>query len=142
MFLLFITSIHRVEWPWLGSDAIFYIFRFLVMNEMVFIIKYVMYAFENESTLCSCLNVKELRAQNRHNIWSLSDSNGTQTHNHLVHKQTLCELLSVWCIWLYVIIMSQTLFRVNLHSESFQNESTLNLLLPECQGTPCSKQVQ
>ena len=38
------------------------------MNEMVFIIKYVMYAFENESTLCSCLNAKELRAQNRHNI--------------------------------------------------------------------------
>ena len=28
----------------------------------------------------------------------------------------LCsEYLSVWCIWLYVIIMSRTSFRVNLH---------------------------
>ena len=42
-----------------------------------------------------------------------------------------CEYLSVrWCIWLYVISMSRTRFRVNLHS------------LPECQGTPCSKQTR
>ena len=27
-----------------------------------------------------------------------------------------CEYLSVWCIWLYVIIVSHTSFRVNLHS--------------------------
>ena len=28
----------------------------------------------------------------------------------------LCyEYLSVWCIWLYVIIMSRTCFRMNLH---------------------------
>ena len=26
-----------------------------------------------------------------------------------------CEYISVWCIWLYVIIMSHTHFRVNLH---------------------------
>ena len=34
--------------------------------------------------------------------------------------------------WLYVIIMSRTRFRVNLHT----------LKLPECQGNPCSKQTQ
>ena len=33
----------------------------------------VTYAFQSESTLYSCLNVKELNAQNRRDIWSLSD---------------------------------------------------------------------
>ena len=77
---------------------------------------HVMYAFQSESTLYSWLNVKELLARSRHKIWSLSDSNWTWTHNHLVCKQTLnhltklgqmielcCEYLSVWCIWLYVL---------------------------------------
>ena len=36
---------------------------------------HVTYAFQNESTLYSCLNVKELR-----------------THNHLVHQQILKHL--------------------------------------------------
>ena len=36
---------------------------------------HVTYVFQSESTLYSCLNVKELLAQNRHEIWSLSDSN-------------------------------------------------------------------
>ena len=54
--------------------------------------------------------------QNRCNIWSLSDCNGTPTHNHLVRKRTIdhlatlakwlielcCEYLPVRCIWLYV----------------------------------------
>ena len=39
-----------------------------------------------------CLNVKELLAWSRRYIWSLSDSNGIQTHNHLVRKQTLNHL--------------------------------------------------
>ena len=29
--------------------------------------------FQSESTLCSCLNVKELIAWSRHKLWSLSD---------------------------------------------------------------------
>ena len=41
-----------------------------------------------ESTLYSCLNVKELLAQNGRDIWNLSDYNGTRTHNHLVRKRT------------------------------------------------------
>ena len=40
-----------------------------------------------------------------------------------------CDFLSVRCIWLYVIIMSLTGFRVNPHS------------LPQCLGTLCWKQV-
>ena len=66
--------------------------------------------------------------QNRRDIWSLSDSNGIRTHNHLVCKRTLnhlakpvkwlscVEYLSVWCIWLNVMIMSHTRFRLNPQS--------------------------
>ena len=72
---------------------------------------YVTYAFQSESTPCICLNVKELLARNKAKIWSLSDSNWTRTHNHLVRKRTFshlaktcqmiqlcCGYLSVWCI--------------------------------------------
>ena len=48
--------------------------------------------FRVESTLCGCLNVKELLAQSRQEIWTLSNCNWTQNHNHLVHKQTLNHL--------------------------------------------------
>ena len=50
---------------------------------------HVTYAFQSESTLYSCLNVKELLARNRREIGSLSDCNGTRTHNHLIRKRTL-----------------------------------------------------
>ena len=53
---------------------------------------HVTYAFQGESILYSCLIVKELRAQNRSNIWGLSGSNGTRTHNDLVRKRTLNHL--------------------------------------------------
>ena len=79
---------------------------------------HVTYAFQSESTFYSCLNVEELLARNRCDIWSLSNSNGIWTHNHLVQKRALknLEKLAKWlscvmstylCIWLYVIIMSQ-----------------------------------
>ena len=48
--------------------------------------------FQSESTLFSCLNVKELLAQSRRDIWSLSGNNGTRTHNHLVCKATLHQI--------------------------------------------------
>ena len=41
---------------------------------------HVAYAFQSESTIYSCLNVKELLTQNKCNIGNLSDCNGTQTH--------------------------------------------------------------
>ena len=40
----------------------------------------------------SCLSVKEFLAQSRCDIWSLTECNGNQTHNHLVHKRTLSHL--------------------------------------------------
>ena len=77
------------------------------------------------STLYSCLNIKELLAQNRHDIWSKNDCNGTQPHSLWKNVQPFsqtgqmielwCEYVSVRCIWLYVIMMSRTHFRVYPH---------------------------
>ena len=50
---------------------------------------HVTYSFQSGSALCSCLNVKELLARDRRDILSLSDCNGTGTHNHFVHKRRL-----------------------------------------------------
>ena len=49
---------------------------------------YVAYPFQSESTLYSYLSVKEFLAWNRRDIWSLSDSNGIRTHNHLVNEHS------------------------------------------------------
>ena len=53
---------------------------------------HVTYVFQSESTLYSCLNVKELLAGNRRDIWNLSGCNGTRTHKHLVRKRILNHL--------------------------------------------------
>ena len=56
------------------------------------------YAFQSESRLYSCLNVKELLDRNRCEIWILRDCNWTRTQNHLVRKRTLNHLakLTKW----------------------------------------------
>ena len=65
---------------------------------------HVAYAFQRESALYSCLNVKELLDRNRRDISSLSDSNGIQTHDRLVRKRTLNHLAKLGLIakWLSV----------------------------------------
>ena len=50
---------------------------------------HVTYAFQSESILYSCLNVKELPAQDRCEIWSLSDCNRTRMHNHIDEHSTI-----------------------------------------------------
>ena len=78
-------------------------------------------------TLYSSLNVKELLAWNRRNIWSLSNSNRIQSLNHLAHKRTpnlCCEYLSIWCIWLYVIWLY-----VCHVMYGFQSESTVQSIV-------------
>ena len=45
---------------------------------------HITYPFYSESTLCSCLNVKELLAWKRCDIWSVRDCNKIQTSNHLI----------------------------------------------------------
>ena len=57
---------------------------------------HITYSFQSKSTLDICLNVKKLLTWNRHDIWSLSDCNGTRTRNHLVRKRTLNHLAKPW----------------------------------------------
>ena len=64
---------------------------------------HVTYAFQSYSALYSCLNVKDLLARNRCDIWSLSDSNGIQTHNHLFSKRTLNHLAQL-AKWLSYVV--------------------------------------
>ena len=66
--------------------------KYITYNGMTVCFYHVTYAFQTESTLYSCLNVRELLAQNRPEIWSLSDCNWTRTYNHLVRKRTLYHL--------------------------------------------------
>ena len=61
------------------------------------------YVSQSKSRLRSCLEVKELLAQNRRDIWSLCDINGIRTHNHLVRKQTLNHLAKL-AKWLSCVV--------------------------------------
>ena len=79
----------------------------------------VMYVFQSESTFYSCLNVKELLARNRCEIWSLHDCNRAWTHNHLVRKGTLSQLAKLASLakWLSVLLWPKWLWvRVPLQS--------------------------
>ena len=79
----------------------------------------VTYAFQSESTLYSCLNVKELLARSRREIWSLSDCNWSRTNNNLIHKRKLNHLVNwsnlakwlsvrLWTKWLWVRVQLQS----------------------------------
>ena len=50
---------------------------------------HVTYEFQSVSTLYGLPECQWLLVWSRHHIWSSSDSNKIQTHNHLVCKQTL-----------------------------------------------------
>ena len=102
---------------------------------------HVTYEFQSESTPCSLPECQGTPYLKQVPIWSLSDSNVIWTHNHLVCNQTLNHLarLARWlgCVvstYLYgafdCFLLPCMSSRVNLHSS-----------LPECQGTPCLKQV-
>ena len=94
--------------------------RFKVQNRIVCSYR-VTYAFQSESTLYICLNVKELLAQSRREIWSLSDCNWTRTHNQLVRKRTLNHLaklaknfLNDWAV-VWVLICTVHLIVCSYH---------------------------
>ena len=50
---------------------------------------------QSKSTLCNCLNVRELFARNRCYIWNLNECNVTRIHKHLVREPTLNHLPSL-----------------------------------------------
>ena len=72
---------------------------------------------------------QELLAQNRHDIWSLSDSNEIWTYNHLVHKQTLYHLTKlvktkfVYCKWYWFKWCSSRSSDANIIFEKLQFSS-------------------
>ena len=86
------------------------------------------HAFQSESTLYNCLNVKELVDQIRRHIWCLSDNNRIRTHNHLVHKQTLNHLAKLTSLakWLSVHLRTKWLWvRIRLGSLIFSTFSAV-----------------
>ena len=97
---------------------------------------HVTYALQSESTLYSCLKVKEILARSRHEIWSLSDCNWTWTHNQLVHKRTLNHLAKLAKSYLYGAFDCMI---VSCHVRVL--ESIHTLYLSGGQGTLCSKQA-
>ena len=104
---------------------------------------HVTYEFESESTLYSCLNIKELLARSRRHIWSLSECNGTRTHNHLVRKRILNHLAKL-AKWLSSVVSTylygafDCMF-LSCHLRVWEWIRTLQM--PECQETPCSKKA-
>ena len=89
---------------------------------------HVTYAFQSESKLNSCVHVKELLAQNRCNIWSLSDWNGIWIPNHLVineHSIILPNWPNDWVV-LLILICTIHLIACSHHTMlAFQCASTL-----------------
>ena len=92
------------------------------------------YAFQSESKFYSCMNVKELLARNRRNIWSLSDSNGIRTHSHLVRKYTLNHLAKLASLakWLSVRLRTKWLW-VRIPLLPLRNMTIQMRLLQGCQ---------
>ena len=64
---------------------------------------HIRYAFQSESTLYSCLNVKELLAQSRLKIWTLIDCNWTVkcTVQISTHNITQNHYWFSYIIWLF-----------------------------------------
>ena len=105
---------------------------------------HVTYAFQSESALYICMNVKELLARIRREIWSLSDCNWTRAQNHLVRKRTLNHLakLAKWlsCVLSTYLYGAFDCMFLSCHVRI--SEWIHTLYLPECQGTPCSNQAR
>ena len=79
----------------------------------------------------SCWNVKELFAQSRRDIGSLSESNEIRSHNHLVQKQTLNDLAKlIWLTgWVFVDKLSRCEFG-SCCSHMFQcNNKIISLII-------------
>ena len=90
-------SLHCQLWKILQKSCLFFS-MYVLFHVCTVCTCHVTYAFQSESTLYSYLNVKELRARSRREIWSLSDCNWTGAQNHLVRKRTLNHLVK----WLSV----------------------------------------
>ena len=89
---------------------------------------HVTYTFQSTSTLYTFLNVKELSARRKLDIWNLSDCSGTRINNHLVHKRTRNHLANRpkdWAVlWVFIRTVHLTVYSYHV-TYTFQSESTL-----------------
>ena len=127
------------NWP--HDWAVFWVLIYTA--HLIVCFYHVTYEFESESTLYSCLNVKEILARSRRDIWRLSDCNGTRIHNHLVRQRTLNHLakLAKWfscAVSTYLYGAFDCVFW-SCHVRVWERIHTLQLR--ECQGTHCSKET-
>ena len=102
---------------------------------------YATYAFQSYSTLYSWLNVKEIIARKRREIWSLNEYNWTGTNNNFVCKKNTQlfrqtgQMIDLSCEYLSVRCIDCIFFSCHLRiSERIQT-----LYWPERQGICCSK---
>ena len=133
---------HSTIWPnWPNDWAL--LWGLICTVHLTVSFYHVTYEFESESTLYSFLNVKEFLARSRRHIWRLSDCNGTRTHNHLLRKRKLNHLaqLAKWlsCVVSTYLYGAFDCMFLSCHVRFLEWIHTLQL--PECQGTPCSKQA-
>ena len=88
----------------------------------------VTYAFQSESALYNCLNVKKLLARRSREIWSLSDCNWNQTQNpqFVNEHSTICpNWPNDWAVF-WVLICTVHLTVCSCHvTYKFESESTL-----------------
>ena len=113
---------------------------FLVKRHYTVCYCHVTYAFQSESTLFICMNIKELHAQNRLEIWSLSNSNGIRTHIHLFRRRIFNYLtwLAKWWSCFVTTYLNSAFHSVLLSCHVRVSEWIYTLYFPECQGTCCS----
>ena len=134
------TVNHLVNWP---NDRTVY---WVLICTLHLILRsfHVTYAFQSESTLYSCLNVNELLARSRWEIWRWSDCNWTGTQNHLVLRRTLNHLakLAKWSSSTLSTYLYGAFDCMCLSCHVRVSEWIHTLELHECQGTPCSKQAR
>ena len=83
----FVTEHSTISPNWPNDWAVFWVL--ICTDNLTVCSCHVTYPFQRESTLYSCLNVKELLAPGSREIWSLSECNWTRTYNYLFRKWTL-----------------------------------------------------
>ena len=105
------------------------LFRVLISTVQLTVYSYhVTYAFQSESTVDSCLNVKELLARRRRVMASLSDCNWIWTQNCLVRQGTLNQLtkLTKWFSFVLSTYLYSAIALCFYHvTDLFQSEPTL-----------------
>ena len=129
-------------WPNYPNDwAVFWVLTCAV--QLTVCSCHVTYAFHSESTLCSCLHVKELYAWSRRNIWNFSECIWSLTQNHFALKRTINHLVKL-AKWLSCVL-STYLYGVFdcmfLWCQVRVSEWIHLVVLPEYQETPCTKQA-